>query len=519
MLRLALVLLTATALLPDHAFAADAGAFTLLDAVRSTVALHPLLKAAGEETAASEARRRQATGAFDLHYGATASQGRSYTPLTDYDHALAIAAGIDTFSQTQNASIVTAQSTTLLRNGVSYGPVLDLVRLSDNLENLGGVNRASLDFAINVPLKRGRGREVVTAPERAASEEVDASVLDQNETIASLVFSTATAYWNYVSAVRILQIRRASEQRGADYLANVRTLIAAQRMPGIEAHEAIANLDSQSTARILAEQRVVEARQNLGYAMGLGAVEAQAIPLPAEDFPEGPPNATGNGDLAGWISRALLLRPAYLATEKHTQSAETLRTAARNQLLPQVDLTVKSGYSGLHAGTRPDQYIDSLGARIQGVDFSAQLSYNFARGNNTAKGQLAEAEANYRRSTFLATDTANRIAASVASALSAVDTSTAALSGAKTSVSEYQSATEGAREKLRLAAGSLLDLLTIESRLTGSELDLENARLQYALAIVELRYASGTMLGPDPLHPTLEREAFRVPAPPPGVKN
>jgi outer membrane protein TolC len=87
-------------------------------------------------------------------------------------------------------------------------------------------------------------------------------------------------------------------------------------------------------------------------------------------------------------------------------------------------------------------------------------------------------------------------------------------------VAEYESALDGAREQLRLAAGSLLDLLTIEARLTAAQLDLVNAQLDYALAIVQLRYASGTMLGPDPLNPALERQAFFEPpsAPEPATR-
>jgi outer membrane protein TolC len=499
-------------------FAAAGPGIGILDAVRSTVALHPLIKAAEEDFNAGVARRIQASGAFDMHYGWSGLESRAYTPLTDYERLIALGAGIDTSSQAQNVTDFTAQSSTLLRNGISFGPVLELSRLADNLENIGAVSRGRIDFQTDIPLRRGRGREAVTAPERAAEEAANAAALQKNETIASLVYSTALAYWNYVAALRSLEIHRESERRGADFLSSVRTLIAADRMPGIEAHQAIANLEAQTTARIGAEQRVIEARQSLGYAMGLGAMEAQAIPPPSENFPaarEGSPALTDPAAFPTWFSQALTLRAGYLATEKADRSADALRTAARNQLLPEMDLILRSGYSGLTTGARPDQYLYSLADRVQGVDFSAELRYSFSRGNNLAKGQFAEAEANFRKAEYIRTDAANRIASNLVSALAAVETSAAALSRARNSVTEYESALAGAREKLRLAAGSLIDLLTIEQRLTGSQLDLVNAQLQYALAIVQLRYTSGTMLGPDPLHPALEsRVFFEPPAPP-----
>jgi outer membrane protein TolC len=501
------------------AYAAAPPALTLLDAVRSTVALHPLVKAAEQDIAVSLARRMQASGAFDLRYNWTASTSRTYAPLTDYNHALALAAGINSFSDTLDTSDINAGATQLLRNGISLSPTFDLNHLGDNFSDIGGVNAGRIDFQVNVPLRRGRGREAVTASERSAADAVDASTLERNETIANLVYSTATAYWNYVAALRVFEIHQESEKRGQEFLSSVRTLIDAGRMPGIQSHEAIANLESQTTARIAAGQRIVEARQNLGYAMGIGALDAQTLGAPSEAFPESAgPTSLATANSVAWVSSALTLRAGYLATDKLSASADLLRTNARNQLQPQLDVFVKSGYSGLAQGSRPDQFVYGLAHRLEGLDLYGGITYSFARGNNLAKGQFEEAEANYRKSLYMRSDAANKIASSVLSALSGVDTSAAALGRARHSVAEYETALDGAREQLRLAAGSLLDLLTIEARLTAAQLDLVSAQLDYALAIVQLRYTTGTMLGADPLRPALERQVFFQPPNPPETK-
>ena len=68
-------------------------------------------------------------------------------------------------------------------------------RATDNLQNPSGINRTRVSFDVNVPLLRGRGREVVTAPETAAEIGVQASLYDLNQEIADLVLSTATSYW------------------------------------------------------------------------------------------------------------------------------------------------------------------------------------------------------------------------------------------------------------------------------------------------------------------------------------
>jgi outer membrane protein TolC len=48
-------------------------------------------------------------------------------------------------------------------------------------------------------------------------------------------------------------------------------------------------------------------------------------------------------------------------------------------------------------------------------------------------------------------------------------------------------------------------VLTAEDALSSAELATIEARARYALAVARLRYATGTLLGSDPKHPSLER--------------
>ena len=107
---------------------------------------------------------------------------------------------------------------------------------------------------MTVPLLRGRGRDVVAATETAAGIEVEASLLDLNQTISSLLSNTASSYWNAVGAAKNLKVAQGSEERGRIYVENVQTLIAAGRVPEAEIHQVNANLATRSAARIAAEQ-------------------------------------------------------------------------------------------------------------------------------------------------------------------------------------------------------------------------------------------------------------------------
>ena len=55
----------------------------------------------------------------------------------------------------------------------------------------------------------------------------------------------------------------------------------------------------------------------------------------------------------------------------------------------------------------------------------------------------------------------------------------------------YQAALDGEREKYRLGLNSLVDVLTVEDRLTTGVLAEVNARLAYALALVQVTAVDG----------------------------
>jgi len=490
---------------------ASAAGLTILEAVQSTVSNHPLVKAGEQDVAAARARQLQASGTFDLQFNWSGVQDRTYTPLTDYDRALALSAGIDTSSQALNNTTLAGGAQMLFRSGIRIQDTESLNRQDDNLTSIGGISRAQQRFEITLPLRRGKGREVVTAPERSAQMAVDAAVYDFDETLAGLVYSTAGSYWDYVAALRTFEIHRASERRAEGFLESVHTLIQADRMPASELHQAMANLSAQVAARIAAAERVVEARQSLGLAMGIGAADALEISFAADPFPEGGPDLaalTSPAGMRNFVERALQLRQGYLASLKRTQAAGLLRTAARNRLLPQMDLMVAGGYSGLYAGRRPDEFLHSLFGRVQGPDLSAGINYTFAPSNRVAVGQMAEAEANYRKSALLDSEAARQIASEVMVALSAVEASAGSLAKARESAVSYDLALAGERDKLRLGVGSLIDLITMESRLTDAQLTLVGAQHDYAVALVRLRFATGTLLGADPMHPAVDRDVF-----------
>jgi outer membrane protein TolC len=469
---------------------------TLLDALQTTLALHPLLHLQEQQVALDRGLRQQATGQFDARLDSSLSQDHTATPLTQLERAQVAAAGITTSSETSNLTTFTAGAAKQYRSGISIAPSFQNTRTTGNLEPTG-VNLSSLLFQVTVPLMRGHGRPAVAAQETAAGIEVTAGQLDLNQTVSDLLTGTASSYWALVAALRNFQVAHGSEERGKIYVQNVQTLIDADRVPKAEVYQVQANLAERTVQRIEAEQAVVETRQSLALAMGVGPGRMTRIGDPSEDFPvpTAVPTITSvlidaNFQLAG-RNRADLL-----AAERRIEEARTLLAGVRNLIRPQLNLSFNTGYSGLSEGSAASQFFAAPFHGLQGPDAFAGLNYSFPIANNAARGQLRQSEASVEQARLRLQQVQRQVMADVVNALEGVAHAAKEVAMAEQAVEAYQKALEGEREKYRLGVGSLVDVLTIEDRLTGALQSQVSAAESYAVALAELRHATGTVVPP-----------------------
>lgn len=489
----------------------------LLEALQSTLANQPALHIEEQQVVSSRAARRQASGEFDTVVESTVSQNRINNPLTLFNQEEAGLLGIMTNNQVSNVTSVDVGATKLYRNGVSVSPNLLATRTTDNIYDIGGTNLTTLAFKVDVPLLRGRGRDVVAATETAAGIEVEASLLDLNQTISSLLSSTALSYWNAVAAAKNLKVAEGSEDRGKIYVDNVQTLIKAGRVPQAEGNQVNANLATRSAARIAAEQNLLAARQQLALAMGLSTDQMESVGMPIEDFPvdDGQTLAVLNTHpLSQFYDLALAHRADYLAAKKREVEEKTLVTPARKALLPQLNLNLSTGYSSLDEGTGVGNFFSSPGRAPRGPDVGVGVTYQFPPSNNTAYGALMQAQSNLRQAELRTLQTSQGIMAAVVTAVGGVRNAALQLQRTQEAVAASQAALDGEREKYRLGVGQLVDVLTMEDRLTVAQQSQVSAELGYALALTQLRFATGSIVEPDKAVQSVDRDVFfSVPAP------
>ena len=478
--------------------------------LQSTLDAHPVLRIQEEQVNIERAVKQQFSGQFDAVLGSGISQSRFNTPLTTLQQRVT---PLDELIRNQAANLTNYNFTAskLFRNGISGNVLVETSRSTDNLVNEFGVNRSRFLIQVTVPLLQGRGRDVVAASETAAQLEAEATLFDLNQIIARLLADGASSYWIYVASIRTLEVLRSSEERGGTYVDNVQSLVDADQIAAVEINQVKANLAGRIASRIAAQQRVVEARQRLALGMGLSFDRMAALPHPIDDLPPVQQDRlpdTSPASIQFHMEQAMQGRADLLAAKKRQDSARVIHVAAADLIRPQVDLTFSSGYSGLKEGRRIDRSLIALLSGVRGVDAVAGITYEFPPRNNFAKGRQAEAAAAVRQADLRYLEAARNITSEASAALQAVHHAIGRLSKARESVEFFQTALEGERDKLRLGFGSLVDLLTVEDRLTSSLTGLEDAQLTYALALTRLRFATGTIVAPGQAVQTVDREIF-----------
>jgi outer membrane protein TolC len=395
------------------------------------------------------------------------------------------------------------------RNGIQFGPFVNYQRTNDNFtrrSGIGDLNQSQVGLQIIVPLGKGAGA-AASAQERSAAVNLEANRLNLHHTISQAVLQTIQGYWALVAAQERLRLLFRSELISGALVDLSRELIKADEMAPSELAQIQAQLAIRTAQRVSAEQDLVSAAQNLAVLMGLDVNEMPMAPLAAEPFPEAlPREVLKNAPRHALASVALENRTDRLAAMKLQLSGKILVDAARINLRPSVGLQVRTSYA---ANIQDSQYEDYWRAydREVGPSVSAALSFAWPFENNLARGQYEASSSSYNQSLIQTDQLSRSIVSSVVVDLSAVQLGREQIDKAVESSNDFEKALETEREKLKLGSSTLINTIETEQNLTNALLQVISAKQQYASAIAQLRFDTGTLM-PHTAQSVFGREDF-----------
>lgn len=481
---------------------------TLIDALQATLDHNFQLQESRTGVQLVGSRVLRESDVFDTNLTFSGRQARQYYPLTDYEHYLALSAGINTYEQATNYSDFLLQGSKLTESGTRLFTRFDMSRNADNLENLGGVNTTSFQAGVQVPLLGGKGRIVNTAPVRAAQLDLKGATDELNGKTAVLVEQAAEQYFALVGANERVQTARNAEVDAQALAQNVEDLIRGDKLPAVDINDARASLEQARARTFTEEESAVRARMDLGAYMGMGALESEGLAADEDGFKNLSCEVPQESELPSLIAAAVSRRREAAGAHEHLEAAMATRDAAADAERRHLDLNVDSGYTGLSLGLGADDLLRSLGSRIGGANAEASLTYHFDAGHKTARADFTAAQASVTQLTEQEQQVERNIGADVVIAASNLRLSYEEMLSSQSAEDLLRKSVEG--ERTRLAAGEavLNDVLTVQRKLFDAQLDTIQSRLRFAQAIARMRLATGTVFGGTTANLTLDSRTF-----------
>ena len=450
----------------------------LVEAVRLALVHDPAIQLVEIQVDTSRGALLSSRGSFDPLLTSDLSGGDTRTPLSG---------GGSRASESLQTSLGWSQ---FLRSGQTLEPQITLDRTADAT---GALNQATVSFALRQPLLRGRSKAVVTAFESAAEHELEAARLDLAHTTAERLRAVVTQYWTVKAAVLDLEILRSTEESSQALLATTRRLIEAHVTPAAELVQLEADLVLREANRIVGERNLFLAVQQLGRELGLTASEIAALASPTDPFPVVELAAVPL-DAMNLLAHAQGRRTDLLAAQERLAAEEQRLLVAEDALAPQLDLVLTPSYSGLVDGAGGDDYVSSLWSHVPGLSANFSLSLTLPIRNRTAVGDQIRAQASLRQRELLIEQSRKQIDSRVPAALLTVRKNVERLKKLEQAVGLFERTLENEGKKLRAGTSTLIDVISQRDRLTSALQSRNAAQLALAIALVELRFETGTLI-------------------------
>lgn len=457
-------------------------------AVLLAVHNNPSLRMQQLETRVTGAYEQIERGVFDPELFARAVYGRDYSIKTHYarpDERIPVKSDFDQVEAGIRQRLPTGTD-------LELSAAHDRSRSSQNPE----LFEARLGLTVTQSLLRGFGPAANLAEIRMAEAETLASAWELRGFTEALLAETESVYWSYVLAQRRIAIVERSLQVTAQQLDEVEQFVQVGKLAPIEAAPLRAELAHGKQDLIDARSDLEVQRLGLLRLLGMEARAPGGREVETSSEPRLEPEPLD--DLPAHLELALRLR-ADLNEARMREEQHRLQTAMTgNGLLPRLDLFINLGKSG---------YADSFGGSVEDLggksyDFLAGLELSQALGNRAASGADRVATLQQRAARASVDNLQQLIEIDVRQAAIELERARQQIDASRATRELREQSAEAELQRLRVGAGTALQLAQAQRDLLESELGELEAMINYRLALVDLYRAEGSLL---------ERRGIRIP--------
>jgi outer membrane protein TolC len=346
-----------------------------------------------------------------------------------------------------------------------------------------------LTLSLTQPLLRGRGKAVNLARVRIAKNSL-ASADEQLklQTMSSLA-EVIKAYWDLGGAIEELGVRQSSMTNAERLLTLNEKRLEIGTGAAIDVVQARAGLAARQSDVISAMGTVADAtnrlRNLLNVQKGEPLQERRIMPV------DRPTPEESEVDVEESLARALELRPEIRSAELAIESAGINKTVAKNDLLPQLDVSGSVFQGG--RGLDENDVFNGIRERNDN-SYSVTIQGSVPIGNRAARGQYQRTRIEESEAERQLEKTKQDILLAVRTAYTAIETNRTLVESSKQS-RKLQEVNVAAEEKrLELGLTSSYQVLDMQDDLTAAQSQEVQAVIALEKAFVDLRLAEGSLL-------------------------
>ena len=432
---------------------------TLEDAIRLALEKNPQIKVEAFDRSIARANLLTAYGKFDpaLTFRRSYSEFSSLAPSN-----VIIADLIKTDDYSLGLEGTTPWGLSYRIGGTAQNQRYPHNGYENNFLTFGGIS-------VTQPLLRGFGFGSNLVGVRIARADRSIANWQFQETAINIVTDVVIAYSDVTYAQQLLRIAQRSRDLNAGLLSENEKRFRVGDISESDVTQARARTATRDEFILVARQTVRDAVNRLRQLIGETefAVEPEALVIePADNVMDAVVRPAED------LKEALDIRPDYQAARLGLVKLRAAESAARNQLLPQVDFVGSYGYSGLDPNFATSRSMVSNyenRSYSAGVVVSIPLTFAEGRGRSrSAKLQRRQFEADLIRFE-------QEIAVSIASAAGQVETTRQRVEANRAAFDLARQALEGELKKLRAGTTSTFFVLNEQEQLIQSENALNNA--------------------------------------------
>jgi outer membrane protein TolC len=347
--------------------------------------------------------------------------------------------------------------------------------------------RATLTFV--QPVLRNFGFDVNRSRIRIAETNQEISESSLRDRVIRVVTLVQELYWELVSRIQELEVRRLSLKLAQDLLAQTRVQVAVGTQPQLSILEGEAGVAAREEAVIVGENNVRNVQDRLKELLSLfedpyrGAVDI--VPLDSPTF------TIEVIDLEKALEAAFEHRPDYRQAALEIESRTLNERFTRNQLLPALDLEGRVGPNGLD-----DNFGDTLSNFTSGswIQYRVGFTLRYPLGNQGARSRFTRARLELEQAKTELERTEQRILVEVREAVRNVETNIKRVSVTRGARELAQKKLEAEEKKLAVGLSSVREVLRFQDDLSAEQSREIRALTDYNVSVANLDRAKGTTL-------------------------